>query len=185
MSVKFEDKKLGEALYGYISGTVNDLTSELRDRDKLAMAIVYVQKKYDLSPRQIVEALRKRKEKKPLSIADYERLAKRILEEYKEKLGIDHDVKLLIRPYKWKPAFAELVSKKIYLNKYFLLLGEDVIRYLILHELVHIKLNNPYHNDMFYETFYSYMPSEKARYIQELLVKWQFYLATGKMPDRN
>jgi len=64
-----------------------------------------------------------------------------ILERYKIYLGVK-DVKVVVRPYKTRDAFTNLSSSPptIYLNEY-LIDDEEVVKYLILRELIHIKLN--------------------------------------------
>ncbi len=62
----------------------------------------------------------------------------KILEKY--TLGVK-DVGLVVRPYKTRTAFANLSSPPtIYLNEY-LIDDEEILEYLILRELIHIKLN--------------------------------------------
>jgi len=65
----------------------------------------------------------------------------KILEKYKIYLGVKA-VKLVVRPYKTRTAFTNLTSSPptIYLNEY-LIDDEEVVEYLILRELIHIKLN--------------------------------------------
>jgi predicted metal-dependent hydrolase len=64
----------------------------------------------------------------------------KILEKYKIYLGVK-DVKLVVRPYKTRDAFTNLSSPStIYLNEY-LIDDEEVVEYLLLRELIHIKLN--------------------------------------------
>ncbi|NAZ33258.1 MAG: hypothetical protein GU356_03040 [Pyrobaculum sp.] len=65
----------------------------------------------------------------------------KILEKYKIYLGVK-DVELVVRPYKTRDAFTNLSSSPptIYLNEH-LIDDEEVVEYLILRELIHIKLN--------------------------------------------
>jgi hypothetical protein len=65
----------------------------------------------------------------------------RILERYKIYLGVK-DVKLVMRPYKTRSAFTNLSSSPptIYLNEY-LINDEEILEYLILRELIHIRLH--------------------------------------------
>jgi superfamily II DNA or RNA helicase len=62
MSVRTLDAELGEALYKYINGALEALPDKLKTREGLSRAIVYVQKKYGLSPGRVVELLRARKQ---------------------------------------------------------------------------------------------------------------------------
>jgi hypothetical protein len=66
MSVKLYDSDLGEALYLYLTGKLEKLPSVYRDvmvndKKRLASAILYVQKRYGLSPQQVMEKIRERK----------------------------------------------------------------------------------------------------------------------------
>ncbi|MCI4407723.1 MAG: hypothetical protein JHC26_01435 [Thermofilum sp.] len=63
MSVKTLEKELGEALYGYITGRLDALPSELKDKNRLASAMLYVQKIYHLTPQQIAEKIKERKQR--------------------------------------------------------------------------------------------------------------------------
>jgi predicted metal-dependent hydrolase len=65
----------------------------------------------------------------------------RILERYKIYLGVK-DVKLVVRPYKTRDAFTNLTSSPpiIYLNEY-LIDDEEIVEFLIIRELIHIKLH--------------------------------------------
>jgi predicted metal-dependent hydrolase len=105
-------------------------------------------------------------------------LALKILLEYEERLGID-GVKLVIRRYKTRAAFCELRSKRVYLNENLLGLGEGVIRYLIAHELVHLKLRSRYHGEEFYRLFHALVPPEAAGEAERRIVKKLFQLAEG------
>jgi predicted metal-dependent hydrolase len=64
----------------------------------------------------------------------------KISERYKIYLGVK-DVKLVVRPYKTRSAFTKLSSPPIiYLNEY-LIDDEEVVKYLIIRELIHISLH--------------------------------------------
>jgi hypothetical protein len=65
----------------------------------------------------------------------------RILERCKIYLGVK-DVKVVVRPYKTRSAFTNLSSSPltIYLNEY-LIDDEEILEYLTLREMIHIKLN--------------------------------------------
>jgi hypothetical protein len=65
----------------------------------------------------------------------------RLLERYKIYLGVK-DVELVVRPYKARDAFTNLSSSPptIYLNEH-LIDDEEVVEYLIIRELIHIKLH--------------------------------------------
>jgi hypothetical protein len=65
----------------------------------------------------------------------------RLLERYKIYIGVK-DVKLVVRPYKTRDVFTNLSSSPptIYLNEH-LIDDEEVVEYLLLRELIHIKLH--------------------------------------------
>ncbi len=62
------------------------------------------------------------------------------LQRYRIYLGVK-DVKLVVRPYKSRTAFTNLSSPPtIYLNEH-LIDDEEIVEYLILRELIHIRLH--------------------------------------------
>jgi predicted metal-dependent hydrolase len=97
----------------------------------------------------------------------------KILEKYKIYLGIK-DVKLVVRPYKTRDAFTNLTSSTIYLNEY-LIDNEEIVEYLILRELIHIKLHmyrSRYtgglsYAEKFESNLYFLIPKEKVEEIRE------------------
>jgi hypothetical protein len=105
----------------------------------------------------------------------------KILEKYKIYIGVK-DVKLVVRPYKTRDAFTNLSSfpPTIYLNKY-LIDDEEVITYLIIRELIHIKLHQyPQprymkptltYTEKFESNLYFIMPKEKVEEIRERIFK--------------
>ncbi|MFZ8810777.1 MAG: hypothetical protein ACO2PN_22045 [Pyrobaculum sp.] len=103
----------------------------------------------------------------------------KILERYKVYLGVK-DVKLVVRPYKTRTAFTNYLSSlpTIYLNEY-LINDEEVVKYLIIRELIHIKLNmfrSRYtgglsYAEKFYGVLHFFMPKEKVEEIREKMEK--------------
>jgi len=96
----------------------------------------------------------------------------KILQRYRIYLGVK-DVKVVVRPYKTRTAFTKLSSPPtICLNEY-LIDDEEVLEYLILREMIHIKLNmyrSRYtsglsHTEKFYSVLYFIMPREKIEKI--------------------
>jgi len=76
---------------------------------------------------------------------------KKILKECMEAVGINENVRIRLKKYKTKAASVNIRKRIITLNEDVLDLGEDVLRYLILHELIHLKLKSPHHNEEFKE----------------------------------
>jgi len=101
----------------------------------------------------------------------------KILERYKIYLGVK-DVKLVVRSYKIRDAFSDLTNRVIYLNKY-LIDDEEIVEYLIIRELIHIKLHmhrSRYtgglsYAEKFENTLYFLIPKEKVEEIRERIVK--------------
>ena len=105
----------------------------------------------------------------------------KILERYKIYLGVK-DVKVVVRPYKTRDAFTNLVSTPptIYLNEY-LIDDEKVVEYLILREMIHIALHryppmrygtpNLSCAERFENTLNFFLPKEKVEEIREKMVK--------------
>ena len=91
------------------------------------------------------------------------------------------DVKLVVRPYKTRTAFTNLASSPptIYLNER-LIDDEEAVEYLLLRELIHIKLNSyppmRYGGGLSYaEKFDSilhfFIPKEKVEEVRERIFK--------------
>ena len=105
----------------------------------------------------------------------------KILEKYKIYIGVK-DVKLVVRPYRTRDAFTNLASSPptIYLNEY-LIDDEEVVEYLLLRELIHIKLNSypPMrygtpslsYADKFNSNLNFFIPEEKVEKIREKIMK--------------
>jgi hypothetical protein len=102
----------------------------------------------------------------------------KILERYKVYLGVK-DVKVVVRPYKIRTVFTNLASSPpiIYLNEY-LIDDEEVLEYLLLREMVHIKLHmfrSRYTGGLSTRrsstAFYTSSPKEKVEEIREKMEK--------------
>jgi predicted metal-dependent hydrolase len=92
------------------------------------------------------------------------------LARYTLLLGV-RDVKVRVRRLKTKAASSNIKTRTIYINKDLLDLGEEVIEYLILHELLHIKLQSVYHDSRFYEMLYFLMTPEKVEAIRRMIME--------------
>ncbi len=104
----------------------------------------------------------------------------RVLEKYKTYIGV-RDVAVKIRPYKTRTAFTNLASSPptIYLNEY-LIDDEEVVEYLLLRELIHIKLNmyppmrytgGLSYTEKFNSALNFFLPKEKVEEIREKMMK--------------
>ncbi len=101
------------------------------------------------------------------------------MEKGKIYIGVK-DVKLVVRPYKTRDAFTNLSSSPptIHLNEY-LIDDEEAVEYLLLRELIHIKLNmyrSRYTGGLSYAEKFDgilnfFIPKEKVEEIRERIVK--------------
>ena len=103
------------------------------------------------------------------------------LEKYKIYIGVK-DVKLVVRPYKTRDAFTNLSSSPptIYLNEH-LTDDEEVVEYLIIRELIHIKLHmyppmrygmsSLSYTEKFENNLHFFIPKEKVEEIRERIFK--------------
>ncbi|MFZ8842303.1 MAG: hypothetical protein ACO2PM_25910 [Pyrobaculum sp.] len=100
----------------------------------------------------------------------------KLLEKYKIYMGV-RDVNLVVRPYKTRDAFTNLSSSPptIYLNEH-LTDDEEVVEYLIIRELIHIKLHRypqprymipTSYAEKFESNLYFFVPKEKVEKIRE------------------
>jgi hypothetical protein len=103
----------------------------------------------------------------------------KILEKGKIYIGV-RDVKLVVRPYKTRDAFTNLSSSPptIYLSEH-LIDDEEAVEYLLLRELIHIKLHmyrSRYtggltYTEKFENTLYFLIPKDQVEKIREKIVK--------------
>jgi hypothetical protein len=105
----------------------------------------------------------------------------KILERYKIYLGVK-DVKVVVRPYKTRDAFTNLASSPptIYLNEY-LIDDDEVVEYLLLCELIHIKLHmypqmrygtpSMSYTEKFNSALNFFLPKKKVEEIREKMEK--------------
>jgi predicted metal-dependent hydrolase len=90
-----------------------------------------------------------------------------ILNEIKQDLDIKEKIKIEIKPLKVKAASISLNKNIIRINKNILPeLDPECIKYLILHELLHFKLKNTYHDSSFYEILYNKIDKEQLNEIE-------------------
>ncbi|HDH44537.1 MAG TPA: M48 family peptidase [Thermococcus sp.] len=98
---------------------------------------------------------------------------RKILKELKKELEIPENEKIHInlRPMKTKAASISLKNGTIRLNKNLIQkLDEESIKYLILHELIHYKLKNTYHNDNFQKQINSIIDRTKIKEIERKII---------------
>ncbi|MEM2294120.1 MAG: YgjP-like metallopeptidase domain-containing protein [Nitrososphaerota archaeon] len=90
-----------------------------------------------------------------------------MLNDLKQDLDIKEKIKVEVKPMKIKAASISLNKNTIRLNKNLLpQLEPQCIKYLILHELLHLKLKNIHHNNHFYEILYNKVDKEQLSEIE-------------------
>ena len=91
-----------------------------------------------------------------------------ILNDLKKDLDIKEKIKIEIKPMKIKAGSISLNKNIIRLNKNILpQLDTQCIKYLILHELLHLQLKNTHHSKQFYETLYSKIDKDQINEIEK------------------
>jgi len=103
------------------------------------------------------------------------KMLRQILENYMKQLGLDDlKIHLRTRKLKTKAASCNLDKNIIYINKYLLTnneVDEKIISYIILHELLHIKLKTTIHTLEFNEMLQKYFNKEELEAIHKTIVK--------------
>jgi len=92
---------------------------------------------------------------------------KRLLEEAKSITGVDGNVRILLYPMKHKLASISLKTRTIRLNKHIALkLSEETLRYVIVHELIHLKLKTVSHSLAFHKELEKIYPASVRERIE-------------------
>ena len=90
-----------------------------------------------------------------------------LLREAKEEIGVDEDVNLRIIPMKYKIASLSLEKKVLRLNKNVVeKLDDEEIKYILLHELVHLKIKDVSHGSLFFGEIEKYFQHGRIREIE-------------------
>ena len=96
---------------------------------------------------------------------------KTLLREVKDEVGIREDVKLRIIPMKHKIASLSLEKKVLRLNKNVIeKLSDEEIKYILLHELVHLKVKDVNHGSLFFGEFRKHFRPEKIKEIEVSII---------------
>ncbi|RSN72887.1 MAG: hypothetical protein DSO07_10745 [Thermoproteota archaeon] len=95
-----------------------------------------------------------------------------VLDELKKELGMERRIRVELREMKVKAASVSIKKGVIRLNRYIVSNSEEkCIRYLILHELAHLKLGSTIHGDEFYKVIYSVMDRNDVEDAERRIVK--------------
>ena len=99
-------------------------------------------------------------------------MLKNLLIELKKEVGVDKDVKLKIIPMKEKIASLSIYTKILRLNRNVVeKLDEEELKYILLHELIHLKVNDVNHGSLFMKELEKYLEFEKTREIEIEIIK--------------
>ncbi len=86
-----------------------------------------------------------------------------ILYELVREMGINETVKLRVVPMKQKVASLSFKTKVLRLNKKAVkVLSRNELRYIIVHELIHLKIKDTNHGSLFLREMEKYYSFEKA-----------------------
>lgn len=97
---------------------------------------------------------------------------KNLLIELKKEIGVDEEVKLKIVPMKEKIASLSIDTKILRLNRNVIeKLDEDELVYILLHELIHLKVNDVNHGSLFMRELEKYLEFEKIRETEIEIIK--------------
>lgn len=97
---------------------------------------------------------------------------RRILKEVKEELGLNGKIRLRRVPMKRKIASFSFKTNTLRLNRNLLeLLTEKEIRYIIRHELVHLKVRDLNHGSLFIEEMKKFYSEKEIEEIEEGVIK--------------
>ncbi|WP_460125648.1 SprT-like domain-containing protein [Stetteria hydrogenophila] len=96
----------------------------------------------------------------------------KLLEQAKNLLGLADRVELVLYPMKHRVATASLKTKTIRLNKNLLdVLDDDEILYILIHELIHIKLSTLSHGRKFYELLHRIYSPQESEELENRIVE--------------
>ncbi len=97
---------------------------------------------------------------------------KSLLKQAKRALEIDDSVRLILYPMKYKVASVSLKTKTIRLNKNLIrLFTDDELRYILVHELIHVKLTTLNHGEEFYKLLRSFYSPEKSEGLENRIAE--------------
>jgi len=107
---------------------------------------------------------------------------KKMVKKLQTQLGINENVHVMLIPLKSKAASISLRKKILRLNKRLIeKIDEETLQYLVLHELIHIKLNTIHHTKEFYNVLYKLMnEGEKDEYDLKILKEMMKIIRTIK-----
>lgn len=86
---------------------------------------------------------------------------KKIINSISQEMKIKKQLFVRVVPFRRKIASVSFASGKLRLNRDFVKLANiSLLKYIIIHELVHVKLGHHYHNDEFYKEMNKYLEQD-------------------------
>lgn len=97
---------------------------------------------------------------------------RKILEQAKQALKIEDNIRLILYTMKYKVASISLKTKTIRINKNLInILDDKELYYIIVHELIHIKTTSLNHGKIFYKLLNMLYSPNELREIENRIVK--------------
>lgn len=97
---------------------------------------------------------------------------RRLLEQAKQALKVEDSIKLVLYPMKYKVASISLKTKTIRINKNLVnVFDDEELYYILVHELIHIKITSLSHGESFYKLLNTLYPLSKSEEIENRIVK--------------
>ncbi len=97
---------------------------------------------------------------------------RRLLEQAKQALKVEDNIKLVLYPMKYKVASISLKTKTIRINKNLVnVFDDEELYYILVHELIHIKTTSLNHGEGFYKLLNMLYPLSKLEEIENRIVK--------------
>lgn len=99
-------------------------------------------------------------------------MIKTLLEEVKEEIGLKDDIKIKLVPMQQKVASTSLDKKVLRLNSNIIeKLDESELKYVLLHELIHLKVKDVNHGSLFLQELGKYVNLENTWEIEVGMIK--------------
>ncbi len=97
---------------------------------------------------------------------------RKMFEQAKQALGMEDSVRLVLYPMKYKVASVSIKTATLRLNKNLVgLLTDDELHYILVHELVHLKLKSLNHGEEFYKLLHTLYQPEKSEEVESKIIK--------------
>ena len=110
---------------------------------------------------------------------------KKIAEQYAKLLNYNRKIHVRLKPYKTKAASANLSKSIITINKHLANAEEEITKYLVLHELIHLKLGTTTHNRAFNKVLRNFFNKEDIERIRDKIINTLLQLNRLKQQNKT